>query len=151
MASHYLISKVFPEWRLNPGFGIKKECPFPLNRGVPSIKITNTNIYVNIFPGPNFVSLEWRCSFYSGVQRQEVLPYVLLMAACSTRACKQCLQLWRAKRAVEANYPSLYGFLTLHLFEIVYICCHWKKTLIYSDIRINFNLCFFSSVSKCMK
>ena len=59
MASHYLISKVFPEWRLNPGFGIKKKCPFPLNRGVPSIKITNTNIYVNIFPGPNFVSLEW--------------------------------------------------------------------------------------------
>ena len=69
----------------------KKSCAFPLNRGVPSIEVTNTKItwtffrdqilcplspewrcpssslgikykdYLNIFPGPNLVSLELRC------------------------------------------------------------------------------------------
>ena len=29
--SHFLITKVTPEWRLNPGFGTQKKCPF--NRG----------------------------------------------------------------------------------------------------------------------
>ena len=38
VVSHFLIAKVSPEWRLNPGFGTKKKCPFPLNRGVPSIE-----------------------------------------------------------------------------------------------------------------
>ena len=32
--------EVSPEWRLNQGFGTKKKCPFPLNRGVPSIKVS---------------------------------------------------------------------------------------------------------------
>ena len=27
-----LIAKVSPEWRLNPGSGTRKRCPFPLNR-----------------------------------------------------------------------------------------------------------------------
>ena len=36
--SHFLIAKVFPECRLNLGFGTQKKCPFPLNRGVPSIE-----------------------------------------------------------------------------------------------------------------
>ena len=29
---------------LNLGFGTQKKCPFPLNRGVPSIEVTNTKI-----------------------------------------------------------------------------------------------------------
>ena len=37
VVSHVLSAKVSPEWRLNPGFRTKKTCPFPLNRGVPSI------------------------------------------------------------------------------------------------------------------
>ena len=26
-------AKVSPEWRLNPGFGTQKQCPFPLSGG----------------------------------------------------------------------------------------------------------------------
>ena len=61
VASHFLSAKVSPEWRLSPGFRTQRKCPFPLNRGVPSIEAINTKINVNIFPGPNFVSPEWRC------------------------------------------------------------------------------------------
>ena len=38
--SHFSSGKVSPEWSLNQGFGTKKKCPFPLNRGVPSIKVS---------------------------------------------------------------------------------------------------------------
>ena len=38
VVSHFLSAKVSPEWRLNPGFGTKKKCPFPLNRVGPSIE-----------------------------------------------------------------------------------------------------------------
>ena len=56
VVSHFLSAKVSPKWRLSPGFRTHKNCPFPLNRGVPSIEATNTKINVNVFPGPNFVS-----------------------------------------------------------------------------------------------
>ena len=42
--NHFLIAKVSPEWRLNPRFGTLKMRPFPLNRGVPSIEVTDTKI-----------------------------------------------------------------------------------------------------------
>ena len=58
VVSHFLIAKVSSEWRLNPGLGIHKKCPFLVNRGVPSIEVTNTNIHVNIFRRPYFVSPE---------------------------------------------------------------------------------------------
>ena len=45
VVSHFLIAKVSPKWRLTPGFGIQKKCPFPLvNRGVLSIEVANTKI-----------------------------------------------------------------------------------------------------------
>ena len=44
MVSHLLSAKMCPEWKLNPGFGTQKKCPFLLNRGVPSIEVTNTKI-----------------------------------------------------------------------------------------------------------
>ena len=44
VVSHVLSAKVSPEWRLNPGFRTKKTCPFPLNRGVPSIQVTDIKI-----------------------------------------------------------------------------------------------------------
>ena len=37
-------AKVSPKWRLNPGFGTQKEGPFPLNRCVPLIEVTDTKI-----------------------------------------------------------------------------------------------------------
>ena len=37
-------SKVSPKWRLNLGFVAQKNCPFPLNRGVPSTEVTDTKI-----------------------------------------------------------------------------------------------------------
>ena len=41
---HFLSAKVSPEWRSNSGFGTQNKSPFPLNRGVPSIEVTNTKI-----------------------------------------------------------------------------------------------------------
>ena len=41
VVSHFLSHKVSPEWRLNPGFRTKKNCPFFLNRGVLLIEVTN--------------------------------------------------------------------------------------------------------------
>lgn len=34
--------KVSSEWRLNLGVGTQKRCPLPLNRGISSIKVTDT-------------------------------------------------------------------------------------------------------------
>ena len=36
---------------VNLGVGTQEECPFPLNRGVPLIKVTNTKIVRTFFPG----------------------------------------------------------------------------------------------------
>ena len=44
VVSHFVSAKLSTEWRLNPGFGTLKECPFPLNSGVPSIGVTDTKI-----------------------------------------------------------------------------------------------------------
>ena len=37
------------ENELHLGFGTKKTCPFPLNRGVPSIEATDTKIIRTLF------------------------------------------------------------------------------------------------------
>ena len=39
--SHFLSAKVSPEWTLSPGFGIQKNCPFPLIE-VSLQEVTNT-------------------------------------------------------------------------------------------------------------
>ena len=44
VVSHVLSTKVVPEWRSNTGFGTQNKCPYPVNRGVPSIEITGTKI-----------------------------------------------------------------------------------------------------------
>ena len=55
------------EWRLNPGFGTKKECSFPLNTSsylevCPSIEVTDSKIMWTFFREQiMFVSPEWRC------------------------------------------------------------------------------------------
>ena len=49
MVCHLFIAKVSPEWGLNPGFGTQTKCPFPLNRGVPSLEVTNTKIMWTFF------------------------------------------------------------------------------------------------------
>ena len=61
VVSHVMSAKVSHEWRLNPGFGTKKMCPFPLNRGVPSIEVTDT-----FFQDQIVVSPEWRCLLNRG-------------------------------------------------------------------------------------
>ena len=58
--SHFLIAKVSPEWRLNPGFGTKKKCLSSLNRGVPSIE-------------DQICAPEWSCPFNKGVQKERFL------------------------------------------------------------------------------
>ena len=37
-------AEVSPEWRLKLGIGTQEKCPFPLNRGHPSIEVTDTKI-----------------------------------------------------------------------------------------------------------
>ena len=65
VVSHYFSAKVSPEWRLNLGFGTQKKCPFPLNRSVPSLEVTDAKIMWTIF-GTKVcvpwmeVSLVWR-------------------------------------------------------------------------------------------
>ena len=52
VVSHFLTflsAKVFPEWKLNPGFGTQKKCFFPLNKSIPSIEVTNTKILWTFF------------------------------------------------------------------------------------------------------
>ena len=59
VVSHLLSTNVSPEWRLNPGFGTQKKCPFPLNRDLCLLqKGYKYKDYVNIFPWPDFVSPE---------------------------------------------------------------------------------------------
>ena len=66
-----LSAKLSPEWRLNPGFGTQKECPFPLNCGVPSLEVIDTKtIYVDVVLEPNVVSPEWRCPLNRGVSKE---------------------------------------------------------------------------------
>ena len=58
---------VSPKGRLNPVFRPRKKCPFPLNRGVPSIGDNRYQDYLYIFPEQNFVSPEWSCPLNKGV------------------------------------------------------------------------------------
>ena len=68
VVSHFLIAtfKVSPKWKLKPCFWNQKKCPrCPFNRG------NKDKDYVNIFPGPNFVSPEWRCPLNRGLSKGE--------------------------------------------------------------------------------
>ena len=45
----FLSARVFPEWKLNPGFGTQKKCFFPLNKSILSVEVTNTKILWTFF------------------------------------------------------------------------------------------------------
>ena len=45
----FFSTKVSPEWSMNPGFGTQTMCPFPPNRGVLSIEVTDTKIMWALF------------------------------------------------------------------------------------------------------
>ena len=64
--------KVSSEWRLNLGLGTQKRCPLALNRGISSLKVTDTKTMWAFFPGPNFVSTEWRCPLNRGVPKERL-------------------------------------------------------------------------------
>ena len=49
VVSHVLTIKVSPEWRLNLGLWTQKMWPFPLNRVVHSIEVTDTKITWRFF------------------------------------------------------------------------------------------------------
>ena len=60
---HYLSAKASPEWSLSLGFATQKKlCPF--NRG------NRYKNYVGVFPGPNFLSPEWRCPSNIGAPKE---------------------------------------------------------------------------------
>ena len=75
--SHFLSDKVSPGWRLKPSFRTQKKCPFPLNKGVPSIEYNKYKDYVNIFrdqilcPSNGAVSKE---RFHCGQKIEPTLP-----------------------------------------------------------------------------
>ena len=56
VVNHFFSAKVSAEWRLNQGFGTQKNCPFPVNRGIPSTEVTKQRLYDH-FSGTKFVSL----------------------------------------------------------------------------------------------
>ena len=53
VVSHVMSAKESHEWWLNSGLGTKKMSPFPLNRGLPSIEVTDGKEYVEVFARPN--------------------------------------------------------------------------------------------------
>ena len=59
VVSRVLRPNVSPEWRLKPGFGIRKKCPFPLNRGVPSIELADTKNMRTVFFLRDPVCVPW--------------------------------------------------------------------------------------------
>ena len=63
VVSYYLIAKASPEWSLSLDFRTQKKlCPF--NRG------NRYKNYVGVFPGPNFLSPEWRCPSNIGAPKE---------------------------------------------------------------------------------
>ena len=63
VVSYYLSAKASPEWSLSLGFRTQKKlCPF--NRG------NRYKNYVGVFPGPNFLSPEWRCPLNIGATKE---------------------------------------------------------------------------------
>ena len=67
MVNHVLRTKVSPEWRLKPGFGIHKLCPLPLNWGLPSTEVTDTKSM-----RANFVTPEWKCPLNRGFPKERL-------------------------------------------------------------------------------
>ena len=63
VVSRVLRSSGVPLMEVIPHFGIYVKYPVTLQRGVPSMKVTDCGHF--IFPGPNFVSPEWKCSLVS--------------------------------------------------------------------------------------
>lgn len=60
VANHVLGAKTVPWMGMNLDFGTHKKSPFPLKRGVSSIKqVTNTKIMITFIRDKNFVSPEW--------------------------------------------------------------------------------------------
>ena len=70
VVSHVMSAKVSHEWRLNPGFRTNTMCPFPLNRGVPSIEVTDTKTMWTFFQDKIVVCPEWRCPLNRGVPKE---------------------------------------------------------------------------------
>ena len=70
VVSHVMSAKESHEWWLNSGLGTKKMSPFPLNRGLPSIEVTDAKNMWRFFQDQIVVSPEWRCSLNRGVPKE---------------------------------------------------------------------------------
>ena len=64
VASHILSTKVAREWRLNLGFGTQKNCPFPLNRGVPSTRLCEWGHILCILNGQSCPKERFHCIIF---------------------------------------------------------------------------------------
>ena len=72
VVSRFLSAKVFPEWRLNLDFRTQKRCPaFPWIDESPQWRWQIQSLQ-SLFPGPNFVSPEWRCPLNRGVPKERL-------------------------------------------------------------------------------
>ena len=72
MVSRLLSAKVFPEWRLNADFGSQKRYPaFPWIDESPQWRWQIQSLQ-SLFPGPNFVSPEWRCPLNRVVPKERL-------------------------------------------------------------------------------
>ena len=58
VVSHFFSAKVSPEKGVKPGM----KSPFPLNKNVPSIEVTDIKIMWTFFPDQILCPLKWKCS-----------------------------------------------------------------------------------------
>ena len=90
VVSHFLTflsAKVFPEWKLNPGFGTQKKCFFPLNKSIPSVEVTNTKILWTFFRDQILSSLNG------------AVPWIEV----SQRRSSTVLSIWKRKLTVSSG------------------------------------------------
>ena len=83
---------------VKPGFGTQQKCPLVpgRNKGVSSDKGNNYKDYVNIFPGPNSVSPDWRCPRREIPLRQKIHSLISRTAVNQEEAV-----VWRKETSVD--------------------------------------------------
>ena len=90
VVSRFLSAKVFPEWRLNPDFGSQKIFPFPLDRCVPSLEVTDTKLMWTFFRDQILCALNGGVPWIKVSQRRgSTVPVVLSQPYL--RHCLVCL------------------------------------------------------------
>ena len=106
-------------------------CSFPLKRGVTSIAVTHSKIMCKFFPGPNFVSPEWRCPINRGfpgevpLQSCPAIDKTHLQAAAGSTCSLLC------SLSLTGNVFSLFLFFFFFTkrLDVIFICKNQNKNM----------------------